>query len=238
MDLQSSLKKFRDDAVSDKLIARALDAAESRRFVDDTGREDTIGDIGISIDQAALIHNLVRELGAVTTVETGFGTGLSALVCVAAKHDFPLSQHISIDAFGLDEGRGLILESFLAENYSASFKRLKERSEFALPPLADALRGQVKLSLIDGSHLFEKALLDFVYFDEMCADDGCIILDDAGAPAMETIVSFVESNRSNYAVDQSVPNTAVLWKKPGGDTRSWCHFRPFKVPQRIDWQYG
>ena len=119
------------------------------------------------------------------------------------------------------------------------FELIKEPSEYALPRLVSTGGlSKCSLSLIDGAHLFEVVMADITYLDRVTPAGGCIILDDAGAPAIETAVNYVESNKSNYHIVRfkNSINTVVLVKTAPSDGRDWYHFRPFPVPKRKDWQ--
>ena len=93
------------------------------------------------------------------------------------------------------------------------------------------------LVLIDGDHHFDGVFADFYAADKLLTVGGFMVLDDARAPAIETVINFVRSNRVDYEVSLQIENTAVL-RKTNVDKRSWDHFVPFDVPQRNHWDLG
>jgi hypothetical protein len=125
-------------------------------------------------------------------------------------------------------------ERALAQLAQGHVKVMREASEFALPRLA--MTGRVTdldFSLIDGSHLFDHALIDFFYLDRITAVGGMLAFDDASSPAVSTLLSFIETNRA-YKIRRIGTSTA-LCLKTGDDKRQWDHFRPFTVSPRRDW---
>lgn len=234
-DAALCLERFGQAAAADgvpDVLKRAYDFSKDARFRDRTGAVDDAGDAAITHEQAAILFCVVQDLKPWLTIETGFGGGLSAMVFMAAK--LGLGQHISIDPWGLDDGKGRKVGAYLEESFSSNFTRIKERSEFALPRLAELYKDQALVSFIDGNHLFETALIDFTYFAFMCPVGGCIAMDDTHAPAIESVVNYLAENRSDFSIEHPTKNMALLWRH-GADERWWGHFRPFKVPEKHDW---
>ena len=125
---------------------------------------------------------------------------------------------------------------YLIAEFGSLYNRVRKRSEVGLAQLIDKRgEGIAGLIFIDGSHHFENVMTDFVLADLLCCEGGYIILDDACFPAIETVVNYVSSNRSDYAVAHlAAPNLTVL-KKRATDLREWSAFMPFPVPQRSGW---
>lgn len=221
-------------ADASELLSYAYAFSSSGQFKDKAGEIDDIGQAAVTQEQAAILFSIVQDLRPSLTIETGFGGGLSAMTFMAAKSTFGLGQHISIDPWGLGEGRGRKVGAYLEETLSNNFMRIKEKSEFALPRLAQSYKDQVLVSFVDGGHLFEQALIDFTYFDFMCPIGGCIIVDDTNAPAIASVVNFIAANRANFEIERPTENMVIMWKR-GPDERSWNHFAPFDVVQKHGW---
>jgi hypothetical protein len=238
IDVNEMREIFESSCNDNILLNRFKTYSATGVFTDDMGRKDDIGIAGISGDQAALLFYLVRKLGANITAETGFGGGISTGVMLAAKQDFAsgFRMHFSVDPFGLGDGKWLKVQSFIEENYGQEFARLKDASELALPNLARTYQHKISVCLIDGGHWFETALVDFVFFDRMCPIGGCIVIDDTQAPAIGSLVNYLQANRNDYVADLTVANTAVFWKASESSGRSWDHFEPFVVPDRRNWE--
>ncbi len=147
-------------------------------------------------------------------------------------------EHLAFDAFGLkaQNGRGAIVASYLAAEFAASFRLVKERSEIGLAKLlSERGKASVGLAFIDGGHLFETVMADFTLADLLCCIGGHIVFHDACFPAIETVINYVRCNRPDYAVTHlPVPNLSVL-QKIHPDRRPWHAFTPFPVPDRHDW---
>jgi hypothetical protein len=221
-------------------IRRCVSALETGQFVHPDGRVDELGVIKIYLEQAALISYLCSQCPLSLSVEVGFGMGSSATVILGTrtflKHHF---EHLIFDPYGLDEGRGCVVQSYLKAQFGNQFQRIEKPSEIGLGQLLDQRGpGSAGLIHIDGGHRFENVMVDFILGDKLCAAGGYIVLDDAWFPAIETVINYVRTNRPDYAVAHlPVSNTSVL-KKIAPDRREWSAFKPFQVPNRSDWDPG
>jgi hypothetical protein len=218
-------------------IRRCISALETGRFVHPDGRVDDLGVVKIFFEQAALISYLCSQCALSLSVEVGFGMGSSATMILGTrrflKQDF---EHLIFDPYGLDEGRGRVVQSYLEMEFGDQFRRIEKPSEIGLSQLLDQRgRGSAGLVHIDGGHQFENVMTDFVLGDKLCAGGGYIVLDDALFPAIETVINYVRTNRPDYAIAHlPVANTSVL-QKIAPDRREWSAFKPFPVPDRSDW---
>ena len=217
------------------LLSRLDDALGRRRFEDENGNSELLDKANVTQAQVALIHFLATSLKSPVTVETGFGLGVSALAFLASGAEYDHRRHLSIDPYGL-QGRGEVIRNYIDQLPGKRFALIKEASQYALPRLvSQGELGDCHLSLIDGSHLFEIVMSDFTHLDAATPAGGCIIVDDAAFPAIETVVNFVRTNKRNYRVFSPCDNTAVLVKLTVPDGRKWYHFRPFEVSNRANW---
>jgi hypothetical protein len=214
---------------------RCLKAAKSRTFIDPDGRADDLRDVVLSPEQLGLIAHLSKMCPTALSVEVGFGMGSSTTAILASRSLVGKQfEHIVFDPYGL--GRGTIVEDYLKNEFRESYCRIWKRSQVGLGQLLDE-RGPETAGLIfiDGSHTFEAVMTDFVLSDALCAVGGHIIFDDALFPAIETVINYIKSNRSQYSLAHlKVNNTTVIRKLDSGELR-WDQFKPFSVPHRQDW---
>lgn len=219
-------------------IARYLAIFENGRFVHPDGRTDEISSEVLGPRQVALLSYLCRHCPKPLSIEVGFGMGTSATVILGTRMALgePF-EHLIFDPFGLSGQRGSVIESYLQTQFAEAFRRIKKPSEIGLGQLIDERgKGIAGLIFIDGGHLFENVIVDFVLADQLCCEGGFIVLDDARYPAIETVINYVVSNRPDYLViDHAAPSIAVL-QKLGPDRREWFAFTPFKAPNRHDWR--
>ncbi len=208
-------------ATGEDPVARYLAAYDSGQFLHPDGRTAALHNVTLVPAQAAVLAHLCQACLAPLSIETGFGMGTSASVIMAARRHLGADfEHLAFDPFGLADDRGAVVEAYLSAEFGARFRRVRERSEVGLGKLLDQ-RGEhaVGLAFIDGSHHFENV----------------IVFHDARYPAIEAAISYISSNRHDYAVaHQVVPSLTVLQKRTA-DARSWDSFTPFAVPDRHDW---
>jgi hypothetical protein len=200
------------------------------------GRKVALDNIGMSPGQIALLCHLCRSCATYLSVEAGFGMGSSATAILGMRRFLgPPFEHVALDPYGVD-GRDTLPEEYLAQEFGSCFRRLRVRSEIGFAQLLEERgEGSAGLIFIDGSHHFERVLTDFAMSDHLCPVGGCIVLDDARYPAIEAVVNYVRSNRTDYEV-HNLPtiNTAVFYRT-ARDGRRWFAFEPFAVPDRRDW---
>lgn len=219
------------------VIARCLDALKTGTFKHPDGRTDELGPVRLALQSAGLLAHLARHCKKPLSVEVGFGMGSSTATILATRTIVGSSfEHIVFDPYGLG-GRGKVVEEYLAKQFKRSFRRIKEPSEIGLGQLIkDRGRNSAGLLFIDGGHRFENVLMDFVLADHLCCEGGYIVLDDALFPAIETVVNYVKSNRTDYAVSHLIVDNTTLLQKIAQDQRGWDAFEPFEVPNRRNWE--
>jgi hypothetical protein len=219
-------------------IARCVSALQSGQFVHPDGRKDDLGDVRFGLAKAALISHLSGLCPTPLSIEIGFGMGSSAAIILGTRRfiNRPF-EHLIFDPYGLPNGRGTVVQAYLKAQYGDEFKRIAKPSEIGLGQLLDE-RGRSKAGLIfiDGGHRYEDVMIDFVLSDKLCCEGGYIIFDDAWFPAIETVIAYIKNNREDYLLAHlPVPNASVI-KKIAPDRRNWCSFKPFRVPERHDWE--
>lgn len=187
---------------------------------------------------AQLLYHLTRTLAPPITIETGFGFGISALAFLAAHRqnapepNAPTAQHIAIDPSFRQwtQEAGFLM---IQRRESPNFHLLEHPALFALPQLLyQGLLDDLKLALIDGSHLFDHAMLDFCMLDRNLATGGILIFDDADAPAVQTLLNFIETNHQ-YHIKRL--GRCALAQKVQHDQRPWDHFAAFDVCTHTTW---
>lgn len=213
-------------ADSDPLLRQMVDARRSGSL--ELGeRTIAIGEEAISIPEMAILYHYAKDANASVTYEIGFGLGMSAAVILAARAG---KKHTVYDPYLL-KGKS---EPILDHIVSHGLDYRSRRSDFALAETAEKLGRHTDLIFIDGGHQIENTFVDFTLADQNLLDGGHIILDDARYPAIESVISYIYSNRIDYDILDAVHGFTIL-RKVGDDERSWDHFQPFNVPKRRNW---
>lgn len=236
MDLVAELEMLADQQ---PLVRRAIDSLQTREIRDDHFPTEFHGGVVHPVEQVALLARLAAVCGSNLSLEVGFGMGTTATVITAARASTGRPfRHIVFDPYGLSDGRGQIARSGLAQTYGDSFELIREPSQFGMGKLvlSDDKPG-CDLIFIDGSHLVDAVFSDFYAADQLLNPRGFMVFDDARSPAVETVIQFIMHNRADYLVSHlEIENTAVAMRIDQ-DVRSWEHFRPFPVPDRLDWDF-
>jgi len=190
----------------------------------------------IALDQGHLLFYLARKLMPLVTLETGFGYGMSACFMLAAHRMNNIgSVHISIDPHFRYWTNGVGLFTLKRLGLSDLHHLIERPSGHVLPRLKLPKESKkLQLSFIDGNHLFDFALVDFFYIDQLTQHEGLIVFDDVSSPALTALLNFIAANRQNYRFVRPNPRT-VICQKIGEDQRSWNHYRPFEASTGCDW---
>lgn len=186
------------------------------------------GATGISPAEGMWIYDFCRKLKPRATLEIGMAFGFSTIYFLAALAETDDGRHSAIDpnqrrtsstwsGIGLGHGR-----RFGGDR----FRFIEEPSFQALTHLADQSE-QFDLIFVDGSHLFDFALTDFILSAGLCPVGGYIVLDDMWMQSIQRVVAFIKTNRSDFTgVETPVANIAVF-QRTGTEHRKWDHFADF-----------
>lgn len=162
-------------------------------------------------EEGDYLYSLVRHYRPSVTIEVGMANGTSTLFLAAAHRDNgPDGRHIAIDPFQHTDwhgiGVGLIRRAGLADRV-----RLIERPSHQALPLLEMEGVRAGLIFIDGSHLFDYVMADFLAADRILETGGLMALDDVDWPAVDGVIRYVLANRHYEVVYPEV----VIEPPPG-----------------------
>ena len=197
------------------------------------GERALLDETSSGLTEGRILWHLARSSRPDLIVETGFGRGGSAAFLLAAVAPWN-GRVISIDPAFRHWASDTGLHYLEALGVAGRHKLVEKPSEFALAELAsNSATERLKVSYIDGSHHFDGTLIDFMYLDRLTEVGGVIAIDDAHAPAVRTVASFVANNLP-YQLHYATPRL-VLCTKSAEIEREWCHFKPFQSSENSDW---
>lgn len=182
----------------------------------------------ISPRQGMWIYQLCCELRPQATLEIGIGYGFSTIFFLAALAKNAKGHHSAVDPFQQEWWQGVGLQKVREVGMQGSFQFISENSVRAATDLRRTGR-KFDLIFIDGNHRFDDVLMDFSLCALLSKAGGYIVLDDMFMPSVQTVVSFIRANRSDFAeLSTPIPNIAAF-RMIGDGTRDWDHFTPFTV---------
>ncbi len=191
-------------------------------------------DVFIPESQGDLLYSLVRYLRPQQTVEVGLANGISALHIALALRD-NLTQvdkgqqrdrvhdreehsgrghHTAIDPFQSSDWRDVGLVTLRRAGLQDLVSLDPRPSHWALPEIEAAGR-RVQFAFIDGSHLFEYVMADFLGIDRILDIGGMIAFDDSDWPAVTSVIRYAVTNRHYRVFDTGV----VIEPSPGRPRR-------------------
>jgi predicted O-methyltransferase YrrM len=155
-------------------------------------------DIYIPRDEGDYLYSLVRYLHPEVVVEVGMANGLSTLFIAQGLSDNGRGRHIAIDPFQFSDWGGAGIEQLRRAGLDHLVQHVEKPSHQALPEL-EQNGVHAQLAFIDGNHLFDYALTDFLCIDRLLDVGGLIAFDDADWPAVTQVIRYVLANR-HYSV--------------------------------------
>ncbi len=177
---------------------------QTGKVVDAEGHEYDAFPVSMSTVEGEVIYQCLKDIGASQTMEVGLAYGMSALHICEAICDQQDARHIAIDPLQSSEWRNIGLLNLdraallpIVDFYGAP-------SDEVLPHLCKE-NTCVDFALIDGSHLFDDAFVDFYYVDKLMRPEGIVCMDDLWMPAIQKVARFFVRNRSYQIVDGRLP---------------------------------
>jgi predicted O-methyltransferase YrrM len=174
------------------------------------------------------LFRLCRNTRPDAILEIGTCYGFSSLFFLAAVNKNGAGSVTSIDPYERSMWHGIALAWVRKIGADSRFRHLEERSDRAATDLARENMA-FKVIFIDGNHRFDDALTDFYLFSALCVAGGYVIFDDLWMPSVQSVVSFVRANRSEFQEQTTDESNIAVFKKVGEDSREWDHFRRFEV---------
>lgn len=172
-----------------------IDEVYTSRKVPVPGGGWTPMDVFIPREQGNYLYSLVRHYRPKLTLEVGLANGLSTAFIAAALEANREGSHIAIDPFQQDDWRNAGLELIRRAGLSA---RLRHISDFSHRALADLEREGFSstFAFVDGAHLFDYVIADFLCIDRVMAVGGLIVFDDSDWPAVRQAIRYILANRA------------------------------------------
>ncbi len=148
----------------------------------------------IQYDTGALLYDFIRTFQPENTIEIGLAYGLSALFICQAHQDNGSGNHTAIDPIQEEHYKSIGLLNIERANLRHLFRFHEAHSDKVLSMLCSQKK-KFDFAFIDGSHLFDYALVDFFYIDKLLSVGGHVAFDDLWMAGVRRVISFVLKNR-------------------------------------------
>ncbi|GET37222.1 class I SAM-dependent methyltransferase [Microseira wollei] len=146
-------------------------------------------------ETGTILYEIVQQYNLERTMEIGMAYGLSTLFICQAHQDRGVGNHTAIDPKQSTIWKSIGLLNIKRSGLSERLRFFETFSDEVLPQIVKTGEN-FDFAFIDGSHLFDYALLDFFYIDKLLAVGGYVVFDDLWMPAVRKVISFVLRNRS------------------------------------------
>tara|TARA_B100000795_G_scaffold135127_1_gene100900 strand:- start:250 stop:960 length:711 start_codon:yes stop_codon:yes gene_type:complete len=178
------------------------------------------------------LHHMVATTGALTSGETGFASGVSALAIMSAlRHG---GRHVAVDPFqgayhydGLRAANGYVAST--AAKKALTFRHINETASMAVAWL-HTQRVCFDAFFIDDGHKFDDIIVELFHVAKMLSFGGALMLHDNWMPSVQKVQGFIDANMPSLL---HVPNPLgfgcciTIYTKVQTDQRAWDHFHPF-----------
>lgn len=151
-------------------------------------------DVYVPREQGDLLYSIVRHLRPETTVEIGMANGLSTLFIAQGLKDNGSGRHIAIDPFQNSDWGGAGFTSLRRAGLD-SLVRLVEKPSHQGLPLLEEEGTRAQFVFIDGAHVLDYVMADFLCADRILEVGGLMAFDDSDWDAVSRVIRFILSNR-------------------------------------------
>ena len=178
----------------------------------------------VSGGDSALLHLVVGATEALTTGETGFASGVSAISMMTAMGRN--STHVAIDpfqgAFSFAGVRGIATYRAKRGKKAPAFVHMNETASFGLAWLAKR-RMCFDVFLMDDGHKFDDNIVELYTVSKLLSVGGVLLMHDAFLPSVQKTMSFIKASMPflQPLPRQAMPGTMQLYVKLRLDSRPW-----------------
>jgi len=161
---------------------------------------------GIRREEAKTLFDLLRRERPEMTAEIGCANGASTVAIASALECNGRGHHHAVDPFQSatwdDAGKRFIAETGLADR--VTFHDTFPEEVFPMLPELDFV-------FIDGSHLFDLTILDFVLADKRLRPGGIVAFHDTWMPSIRKVLQFILANRAYEPLRLTSPPLSRAW---------------------------
>ena len=187
----------------------------SKTVLDKTGNPYALrGEI--SQEEGDFLWNLIRTKNIEKTIEVGCAFGISSLHICDALSTKAQPHHVILDPYQSSYWHGVGIANLDRAGFGF-YEFIEKPSEIALPELMAEGRS-FDLAFVDGGHVFDLTIMNFLYLSKMVRVGGYIVFDDCGWPEIRRAMRFIVSNYPEFEVVGIVGNDKTSIKRKILDT--------------------
>lgn len=220
-DKGGRLRQVIEGLAVDSAIVAALD-----------GSLHNVSPVAIGPPEGETLRDWVIREGALHTIETGFGYGISTLYICQGLLSTGGSDalHVAIDPYQESRFRNCGLQVLREAGVAGLVVHYAEESQFVLPRLLGEGR-RFDLAFVDGNHRFDWVFVDLFYLGRLLRPGAVVFIDDYQLPGVARAAAFFLKNRGwtseLVSSDDDLHHWALLRTSETLDTRPFTYFVDF-----------
>lgn len=202
---------------SQRCPSPVVESTYSTRKVPTLNGPDLPMGVYIPREEGDFLYSMVRQFRPAITIEVGMANGLSTVFIAEALRENGVGRHIAIDPFQHSDWHGAAIALIRKAGLESYVELMELFSHQALPELER--KGIIAdFAFIDGSHLFDYVMTDFLCVDRILKPGGLIAFDDSDWPAIRQALRYIVANR-HYEVAFPEINIENEWNHPSFSAR-------------------
>lgn len=188
---------------SAEAFPRLIDDIYTSRQLPQAGGAAVPMDIWIPRPEGELLYQLIRKTRPTQTIEIGLANGLSTLFITVALEHNGVGQHAAIDPFQSSHGQNHGVKLVTAAGFESRLRVIEDYSHRALPDL-ERSGFSTQFAFIDGAHLFDAVISDFLCLHRLLDVGGLMAFDDADWPSVRKALRYIVRNQPYTPLETTV----------------------------------
>lgn len=177
-----------------------LSMIEQRVMPEEKGGMFPIPEQDITLKQAELLFYLIVRTQPILTLETGWGTGLTAAIITAAHMANGLAGgHVPIQDNAKDVLGGIGFHTFERLGLTG-YQVMEHESAVVLPQMyLQNINHGLAFAYLNAATEFDEQMMEYYYVNRLLGEGGIIAINTA-VPARQMLVDTIRKTRHDYAV--------------------------------------
>lgn len=184
--------------------------------------------VAVKYDEGLALYNVVRYLNTPKTLEIGMAYAVATMFICQAHQENDSGQHTVYDPYQSTQWNSVGLLNLKRAGVDDLVRFYEAPSQQMLPELQKAGES-FDFIFVDGAHLFDYAMLDLFYANELLNVGGYLMIHDLVIPSVRKALSFT---LRNYQYEVTVEPE----RKPVSASKPWTRIASVFLQSPLEFQ--